>query len=104
MFNDAEHKRLPNWGKVANWKQAKELTDTIRSMIPAGTIVLANGTIDLLHPGHIYFLAWARYQGSFLVVSVDDDDTAHARGKSPVMPLEDRMALVASLPSVGLVT
>jgi cytidyltransferase-like protein len=98
------HKKIPGWGSVMNWRQAKELTDNIRSRIPASKIVLANGTFDLLHPGHLIALNFARYQGSFLVVSVDDDETAHARGKCPVMPLADRMAMVAGLPAVGLVT
>jgi len=64
-------------------------------------IVLASGTFDLLHLGHVRFLEEAKKAGgkdAELVVIVARDSTVKARkGKSPVMPEDQRRALVESL-------
>jgi FAD synthetase len=64
-------------------------------------IVLASGTFDLLHLGHVRFLEEAKKaggKGAELVVIVARDSTVKARkGKSPVMPEDQRRALVESL-------
>ncbi len=72
----------------------------------AGVIVLANGIFDILHVGHARYLAAARAAGDLLVVALNDDRSARAlKGPSrPIVPLEDRMRLVAALRSVDLVT
>ena len=38
--------------------------------------VFVNGTFDLLHPGHISLLSWAKSLGDYLVVGIDTDDRA----------------------------
>jgi FAD synthetase len=64
-------------------------------------IVLASGTFDLLHLGHVKFLEEAKKSGgenAKLVVIVARDSTVKARkNKNPVMPEDQRRALVESL-------
>jgi len=69
-------------------------------------IVLANGCFDVLHAGHIRYLAGARALGDVLVVALNSDrQVAKLKGPGrPVLPAEDRAELVASLDSVDLVT
>ena len=65
------------------------------------TIVLASGTFDLLHLGHVRFLEEAKKSGgknAKLVVIVARDSTVEVqKGKTPVMPADQRRALVESL-------
>ena len=65
------------------------------------TIVLASGTFDLLHLGHVRFLEEAKKAGgknAKLVVIVARDSTVETqKGKTPVMPADQRRALVESL-------
>ena len=49
-------------------------------------VVFTNGCFDLLHPGHIRYLAEARALGDRLVVAVNADETV-ARLKGPGRPL-----------------
>jgi rfaE bifunctional protein nucleotidyltransferase chain/domain len=69
--------------------------------------VFTNGVFDLLHRGHVTYLAQARALGACLVVALNSDASARRLGKGdgrPVNGLEDRMALVAALESVSAVT
>lgn len=63
------------------------------------TVVFTHGAFDLLHPGHLSFLEDARGHGDFLVVGVHQD--LHIREYKgpgrPVLPLADRLRLVAAL-------
>ena len=73
----------------------------------ARPLVFTNGVFDLLHRGHVTYLAQARELGAALVVAVNGDASARRLGKGagrPVNGLEDRMALVAALESVSAVT
>ena len=70
-------------------------------------LVFTNGVFDLLHRGHVTYLAQARALGAGLLVAVNSDASARRleKGKGrPVNALEDRVALVAALESVTLVT
>ena len=64
-------------------------------------IVLASGTFDLLHLGHVRFLEEAKKAGgkdAELIVIVARDSTVKDRkGKKPIMPEDQRRALVESL-------
>jgi D-glycero-beta-D-manno-heptose 1-phosphate adenylyltransferase len=69
--------------------------------------VFTNGVFDLLHRGHVTYLAQARALGSSLVVALNTDASARRLGKGvdrPLNALEDRLAVVAALESVDLVT
>lgn len=62
-------------------------------------LVTTNGCFDLLHIGHIRCLREARLQGYFLMVLVNDDDSARRlKGyPRPLIPCEQRMEIVAAL-------
>ena len=70
-------------------------------------LVFTNGVFDILHRGHATYLSQARALGASLLVAVNSDASARALGKGndrPVNALEDRLALVAALEAVTLVT
>jgi rfaE bifunctional protein nucleotidyltransferase chain/domain len=69
-------------------------------------IVLANGCFDILHVGHVRYLAGARRQGDVLAVAVNSDASTRAlKGPNrPILPEDARAALVAALASVTYVT
>ena len=70
-------------------------------------LVFTNGVFDILHRGHVTYLAEARALGAALVVALNSDASVKRLGKGddrPVNSLEDRMAVVAALESVALVT
>lgn len=69
-------------------------------------LVFTNGCFDILHRGHVTYLAQARALGAALVVGVNSDDSVRRQNKAPdrpVNPLADRMAVLAALESVSLV-
>ncbi|MGH8271084.1 MAG: bifunctional D-glycero-beta-D-manno-heptose-7-phosphate kinase/D-glycero-beta-D-manno-heptose 1-phosphate adenylyltransferase HldE [Gammaproteobacteria bacterium] len=68
-------------------------------------IVMTNGCFDLLHAGHVRYLAEARALGDRLIVAVNDDDSVRRLKGSerPLMPLEDRMSVLAALADVDWV-
>ena len=73
----------------------------------ARPLVFTNGVFDILHRGHVTYLAEARALGQSLVVALNSDASAKRLGKGdgrPINPLEDRLAVVAALESVALVT
>lgn len=69
------------------------------------TVVFTNGCFDLLHAGHVHYLAWARAQGDALVVGLNSDDSVRAlKGpERPFSPFADRAAVLAALRSVDIV-
>ena len=70
-------------------------------------LVFTNGVFDLLHRGHVTYLARAKALGASLVVAVNDDASARRLGKGadrPLNPLQDRLAVLAALADVDLVT
>jgi rfaE bifunctional protein nucleotidyltransferase chain/domain len=69
------------------------------------TIAFANGCFDVLHVGHVRYLAGAKAQGDRLVVAVNDDGSVSAlKGPGrPILSGADRAELVAALESVDYV-
>jgi len=69
-------------------------------------IVLANGCFDVLHVGHVRYLAGARELGDVLVVGINSDEqVALQKGDGrPVMPATERAEIVAALELVTYVT
>ena len=70
-------------------------------------LVFTNGVFDILHRGHATYLAQARALGASLLVAVNSDASARKLDKGtdrPINALEDRLALVAALEAVTLVT
>jgi rfaE bifunctional protein nucleotidyltransferase chain/domain len=71
-----------------------------------GRLVFTNGCFDLLHPGHVTYLAAARALGDTLVVGVNTDASVRRLEKAPDRPLVDERArslVVAALESVDAV-
>jgi len=70
-------------------------------------LVFTNGVFDILHRGHVTYLAQARALGAALVVALNADASVRRLGKGedrPINVLADRMAIVAALESVDGVT
>ena len=70
-------------------------------------IVFTNGVFDILHRGHVTYLAQARSLGGSLVVALNTDASVRGLGKGedrPINPQEDRAAVLAALESVSVVT
>ena len=73
----------------------------------ARPLVFTNGVFDIIHRGHVTYLARARALGASLVVALNSDASARRLGKGddrPINTLADRMAVIAALESVALVT
>ncbi len=73
----------------------------------ARPLVFTNGVFDILHRGHVTYLDRARALGASLLVAVNSDASVRRLGKGddrPVNALADRMAVLAALESVSLVT
>ena len=69
------------------------------------TIAFANGCFDLLHAGHVRYLQAAAAEADRLIVAVNDDVAAGAKGPGrPVLTADVRAELVASLRGVDYVT
>ncbi len=68
-------------------------------------VVFTNGVFDVLHAGHVNYLAWARAQGDALVVGLNSDDSVRKlKGeRRPLVPFEDRARLLRALRSVDVV-
>ncbi|HET7364522.1 MAG TPA: adenylyltransferase/cytidyltransferase family protein [Burkholderiales bacterium] len=70
-------------------------------------LVFTNGVFDLLHRGHVTYLARAGDLGASLLVALNSDASAQRLGKGPGRPLNvlaDRLAVVAALAAVSAVT
>lgn len=70
-------------------------------------LVFTNGCFDILHRGHVTYLAQARALGAAMVVALNTDASVQRLGKGddrPVNTLADRLAVMAALECVALVT
>ena len=70
-------------------------------------LVFTNGVFDILHRGHVTYLARARALGASLLVALNTDASVKRLGKGeerPINTLADRAAVVAALASADLVT
>jgi len=89
----------------------KKITDPARLAAVAQTLprplVFTNGVFDVLHRGHVTYLAQARALGASLVVALNSDASTRRLGKGddrPIHTLTDRAAVIASLEAVSAVT
>ncbi len=62
--------------------------------------VLATGTFEILHPGHLLFLEEAKKLGDELYVIVGRDVNVRKRKRTPIIPEEQRLKMVAALKMV----
>ena len=79
----------------------------LRAKTLAHPLVFTNGVFDILHRGHVTYLAEARALGAAMVVALNSDASVKRLGKGddrPINTLEDRLAVIAALECVDLVT
>jgi len=84
---------------------AQSLVEALRAL--PRPRVFTNGVFDLLHRGHVTYLAQARALGASLIVALNDDASVRRLGKGtdrPINPLADRLAVISALECVDLVT
>ena len=64
--------------------------------------IFVNGTFDLLHPGHVSLLNWAKSLGDYLVVGIDTDDRVKEKKGStrPIYNQTDRGIMLVSMSAV----
>ena len=70
-------------------------------------LVFTNGCFDILHRGHVTYLAQARALGASLVIGVNSDASVKRLGKGDDRPINseaDRLAVLAALEAVSLAT
>lgn len=70
------------------------------------TLVFTNGVFDILHPGHIELLEFAKSQGDLLILGINDDSSVERLNKGqnrPILPLAERMELLAAIQYVDFI-
>jgi rfaE bifunctional protein nucleotidyltransferase chain/domain len=85
----------------------RALTPLLEREREAGrSIALANGCFDVLHVGHVRLLAEAVKHADLLVVALNDDESVRKNkgAARPLVPLEERMEVMAALEGVRFVT
>jgi rfaE bifunctional protein nucleotidyltransferase chain/domain len=83
----------------------KELESRLRG--EPRPMVFTNGVFDILHRGHVTYLAQAKSLGAFLIVALNTDSSVKRLGKGvdrPINKTEDRIAVIEALESVDAVT
>ncbi len=91
----------------AKIKSLEELVGERRALGEAGKrVVFTNGCFDLMHPGHVRYLAEARALGDALVVALNSDRAVRElKGPSrPILTEDERAEVMAALESVTFVT
>ena len=93
--------------KLVSIDRLKEIIDGIRRQAPDGqrgrTVVQCHGCFDIVHPGHVRYLEFARSQGDILVVSITGDAGIDKGALRPYIPQELRAENLAALEFVDYV-
>jgi rfaE bifunctional protein nucleotidyltransferase chain/domain len=92
-----DNERILDLEAAARWREGQRAAGR--------RVVFTNGVFDLVHAGHVAYLAWARAQGDALMVGLNSDASVRAL-KGPERPLvtfADRAAVIAALRSVDAV-
>lgn len=89
--------------KIVDLAQAQEIVDLWRSQ--GEKVVFTNGCFDIIHKGHVFYLAQARDLGTKLIVGLNTDESIRAlKGKNrPVKELESRALTLAAFGCIDLV-
>ena len=90
-------------GKLLSIEEMAEERARLRS--EGKKLVFTNGCFDILHIGHATYLSWARSLGDALVVAINSDSSVRRiKGpKRPIVPQDDRAALLLALRCVDYV-
>jgi rfaE bifunctional protein nucleotidyltransferase chain/domain len=91
------------FGQLLTVDEATAWREELRS--ESRRVVFTNGCFDLLHAGHVEYLAWAREQGDALIVGLNEDDSVRRiKGRSrPIVPFAQRADVLLALRSVDVV-
>ena len=84
-----------------------DIINILPKMKQHSQLVFTNGCFDILHRGHVTYLAQARHLGSSLIVALNTDESVKRQNKSPNRPINNlgnRLAVIASLECVSYVT
>lgn len=83
-----------------------ELQERLAPLRQGRSLALANGCFDLLHVGHVRLLSAASTQAELLVVALNTDESVlETKGEGrPLVPLEERMEIIAAIEGVDFVT
>ena len=87
--------------------QSEDLAQALKEVRASGeTIVFTNGCFDILHVGHVRYLATAKSEGDVLVVGLNSDKSVKSIKKEnrPIIPQEQRAEVLSSLWCVDYVT
>jgi len=89
--------------RVLSLDEAVDLAGRLRRQ--GRVVVVTNGVFDVLHPGHVRYLAEARRQGDALIVGLNSDASVRRlKGpERPVHPEQERAEVLAALASVDAV-
>ena len=66
-------------------------------MINGKTVVYTSGTFDMLHANHLKMIEYARALGDILIVGVNTDELVASYKSQPIIPFEERVALMKAL-------
>ncbi len=91
------------FGRLLSSDEAVAYRDQLRDQ--GKRVVFTNGCFDVLHAGHVEYLAWARDQGDALIVGLNADESVRRlKGTGrPIVPFSDRAKLLLALRSVDAV-
>jgi D-beta-D-heptose 7-phosphate kinase/D-beta-D-heptose 1-phosphate adenosyltransferase len=91
-------------GKTLDLKSLKSERERLRRN--GRRVVFTNGCFDLLHPGHVRYLAQARALGDALIVALNSDRSVRAlKGETrPILNEQERAEIIAALAAVDFVT
>jgi rfaE bifunctional protein nucleotidyltransferase chain/domain len=91
------------FGRLLSVDEAVAWRESLRAR--GRSVVFTNGCFDLVHAGHVEYLAWARSQGDALIVGLNEDDSVRRiKGAArPIVAFAQRAAVLLALRSVDAV-
>jgi rfaE bifunctional protein nucleotidyltransferase chain/domain len=91
------------FGRLMSVDEAVAWRESLRAQ--GRTVAFTNGCFDLVHAGHVEYLAWARSQGDALIVGLNEDDSVRRiKGAArPIVSFAQRAAVLLALRSVDAV-
>lgn len=93
------HSQLTN--KIIAKEDASRIITGLR--LKGKKIIFTNGCFDILHPGHVDYLAQARDLGGFLVLGLNTDSSVKRLNKAPNRPVNNEQARAKVLAGLGCV-
>jgi D-glycero-beta-D-manno-heptose 1-phosphate adenylyltransferase len=89
--------------KIVSWEDAQKIVSSWK--LQSESIVFTNGCFDIIHKGHVFYLAKARDLGSKLIVGLNTDESvSRLKGpKRPVKELESRALTLAAFSCIDLI-